>query len=171
MKTRNVVIAIIVVAIVAILALAATALLFQPHNITATSSSTSTYEATPTFDVPLVASSTNNACFVNGYNDSIVVDNGVYYSCSASLRGNQSIKQNIFRSFLLYGNYSLSVNASKTVTVSIAQEGVVVYSGSGGSISYIGQIGQNEPMYVMVKNSETTYTNYTLGIDFTKVSI
>jgi hypothetical protein len=177
MKTRVIVIAIVAIAVIAIAGLTAAALLLQPHGSKTTSSSssglttTTTTRATPTFTVALVNSSTNNDCFVNSYNDTIVVDNAIYYGCSARLLGNQSIKQNVFRSTPLYGNYSLSINSTQSLTLTVVENGVTVYTGSGGSISYKGQIGQNEPMYVVVKNSERTSTDYSLEVDFPNVSI
>lgn len=146
------------------------------HTTTSTSSSTIATSLTstmtgPNITVPLVASSTNNACFVNTYNDSLAVDNGILYSCSANLTGNQSIKQNIFRSFELYGDYSIAVNASQPISILIVEGGAVVYANSGSTISYRGTVEEDETMSITVTNLEATGTPYEVTIDFRNVTV
>jgi hypothetical protein len=178
MKFRNQVVAIVVIAIVGVVALTTAVLISQTHTTNTTrTSSASTLTATsisvvaPTITVPLVASSVNNACFVNGYNDSIAYDNGVYYNCFAMLTGYQSIKQNIFRSYPLYGGYSISINASQKISTTIAQNGAVTFTSSGSTISYRGNLSEYEAMSVTVANYESTPTSYNVTIDFPGVTI
>jgi hypothetical protein len=108
---------------------------------------------------------------VRSYNDSIVVDNGILYSCSANLLGSQLIKQNIFRSYQLYGNYTIAINASAPLAVSIVENGVVVYTTSGSTISYRSTLTENEPLSVTVQNAETSVTTYDVTIDFPNVTV
>ncbi len=95
--------------------------------------------------------------------------NSIYWECGAALQGGQSIKQNIFRSSELFGSFSITVNASQTIAVKIVENGLVVFSETGTSISYSGSATQNEPIYITVSNSERTATTYRLGIDWTEV--
>jgi hypothetical protein len=106
-------------------------------------------------------------CFVNGYDSNITIINAIYWECGATLRGHQSIKQNIFGSSELFGTFVITVNASQTITVKIVENGVVVFSKSGTSIRYSGSATQSEPMYITVSNSKSTTTPYRLGIDWT----
>jgi len=117
------------------------------------------------------ASSTGNQCFVNGYNSQIPVINAIFWSCTATLQGGQSIKQNIFRSPELSGPFTLTVTASDAVTVVVFVNGVQVFSQTGTSISFTtGNATPDEPMYVTITNSQaTTATSYTLSIDWTGV--
>ncbi len=179
MKFGYALVVIVVIALVGIIALSTAVLISQTHttNKTARTGSTSTLASTsssavaPTITVSVVASSVNNACFVNGYNDSIAYDNGVYYNCFATLTGYQSIKQNIFRSYLLYGGYSIRINASQTISATIVQNGAVTFTSSGNEISYSGTLSEYEAMSVTVTNYESTPTSYNVTIDFPGVTV
>ncbi len=133
---------------------------------TTTSISSSTFTST---SLTVSASSTGNPCFVNGYNSDIPVINAIYWECGATLQGSQSIKQNIFRSSELFGAFTLTLNASQRITLTVMEDGIVVFSQSGTNITYSGTANQDESMYVSVSNSETSLTTYMLGIDWTGV--
>lgn len=130
---------------------------------------TSTTVASTSTSLTVTATSTGNACFVNNYNPSIPVINAIYWECGAALRGDQSIKQNIFRSSELYGAFNMTITASQAVTVIVVANGVQVFSETGTNITYSGTVPQNAPLYVTISNSETTDTSYTLAIDWTGV--
>ncbi len=145
-------------------------------SASSTTSSTSTKSTTTTSTITststsltVTASSVGNACFVNNYDSNIITINAIYWECGATLQGSQSIKQNIFRSSELYGSFTLSVNASQTITIMIVANGDVIFSKTGTSITFSGSVTQNEPMYVTISNSEATDTSYKLGIDWTDV--
>jgi hypothetical protein len=137
---------------------------------TSTSSTTSTsVSISSSTSLSVTSSSTGNACFVNGYDSGITVINSIYWECAATLQGSQSIKQNIFRSSELFGSFTITVNSSQMITVIVAENGVVVFTKTGTSISYSDSVTQNEPMYITVSNSESSATSYSLGIDWTDV--
>lgn len=121
----------------------------------------------------VIATSTGNECFVNGYDSQIPVINAIYWECGATLQGGQTIKQNIFRSSELYGSFTLTVTTSSNpVTLVVYENGVSVFSETGMSITWSSTQGvtQNEPMYITIANSEPSNTTaYTLAIDWTGV--
>jgi hypothetical protein len=176
MKARTIVV--VAAGIVVILAISAAALILQTrsgsHSTTSSSSSisisSSSTTAPPVFTVPIVASSLNNTCFENAYNPVIVIVSGILYGCSATLNGNQTLKQNMFRAYELYGPYSLSVNSTQPVLASVVENGATVFTGRGAAIFYKGNVSENAPMSVTLTNSETTSTSYKLTLDFLNVT-
>jgi len=126
-------------------------------------------QAVTTTSLTVSASSTGNRCFVNGYDSNITTINSIYWECGATLKGGQSIKQNIFRSTQLTGAFTISINASQAVTVKIEVNGVIVFSQTGTTIKYSGIASNSESMYFTVSNSEKSDTTYEFGIDWTGV--
>jgi hypothetical protein len=115
------------------------------------------------------AQSVNNTCFIQNYNSSINTISSAYYECSATLNGDQSIKQFVLRSTQLYGSFTVSINASQSISELVVENGAVVYIESGTSNKYSGTIPQGELMSITITNSASSLTTYELGIDWTSV--
>jgi hypothetical protein len=132
----------------------------------ASTGSSTTTESSSSVDANLSASSTGNACFTNGYNSNVSIISSYYYECSATLSGNQSIKQLMLRSSALYGNFELGLNSSRSITVTITESGIVVFSKTGTFIQYSGVVSQNELMGISMTNAAASNSTYQLGLDF-----
>jgi hypothetical protein len=70
------------------------------------------------------------------------------------------------RSTELFGAFTVTVNASETVTVIIYDNGTSIFTKSGTHVFYSGTIGQADILSITVQNSETGVIKYSLGIDF-----
>lgn len=133
------------------------------------SSSTTATTLSSTVSLTVSSESVNNACFTHSFDSANSPIDAIYYECSATLNPGQAISQYVLRSSQLYGTFTISVNASQSVELMVVQNGSLIFSAAGTSITYSSSAPQGELMSVQVTNSEFSATSYELGIDWQSV--